>query len=144
MTPSRCMRPKCFYTGAFGGRCKYHDCYCCGYSFCFLCLESKEECQHKYNRTRNQEFHKVLCRETKQQTYSMFPRIGSNRKSFIRLDHFFLYQIKFILFSRNVLISLSTDVRQSSRLFSAVLGANLFLQTHRKMRGRQVHSHRET
>jgi hypothetical protein len=73
--PSRRTCPKCFYTGAFGGRCKYHDCYSCGYSFCFICLESKDECQQKYNKTRNQEFHKVQCREIKQQTYFMFPRI---------------------------------------------------------------------
>jgi hypothetical protein len=75
MIPSRRTCPKCFYTGAFGGRCKYHDCYSCGYSFCFICLESKDECQRKYNKTRNQDFHKVQCREIKQQTYSMFPRI---------------------------------------------------------------------
>ena len=75
MIPSRRTCPKCFYTGAFGGRCKYHDCYSCGYSFCFICLESKDRCQQKYNITRNQEFHKVQCREIKQQTYSIFPRI---------------------------------------------------------------------
>jgi hypothetical protein len=75
MIPSRRTCPKCFYAGAFGGRCKYHDCYSCGYSFCFICLESKEECQRKYNKTRNQEFHKVPCRDIKQQTYSMFPRL---------------------------------------------------------------------
>ena len=73
--PSRRTCPKCFYTGAFGGRCKYHDCYSCGYAFCFICLESKDDCQKKYNRTRNQEFHKVQCRQIKEQTYSMFPRI---------------------------------------------------------------------
>jgi hypothetical protein len=75
MIPSRRSCPKCFYTGAFGGRCKYHDCFSCGYSFCFICLESKEECQKKYNKTRNQEFHKVQCRDIKQQTYSMFPQL---------------------------------------------------------------------
>ncbi|CAF2070578.1 unnamed protein product [Rotaria magnacalcarata] len=76
MIPSRRTCPKCFYTGAFGGRCKYHDCYCCGYSFCFICLESKDECQRKFNKTRNQEFHKVQCRDIKQQTYSIFPRLS--------------------------------------------------------------------
>ncbi|CAF1302212.1 unnamed protein product [Adineta ricciae] len=74
--PSRRTCPKCFYTGAFGGRCKYHNCYSCGYTFCFICLESKDECQQKFNKTRNQEFHKVQCREIKEQTYDMFPRIA--------------------------------------------------------------------
>ena len=98
MIPSRRTCPKCFFTGAFGGRCKYHDCYCCGFSFCFICLESKEECQQKYNKTHNQEFHKAQCHEIKQQTYSMFPRMAWNKTFFVRLD-LQLYPIKYTVLS---------------------------------------------
>lgn len=78
MVPNRRCCPKCFHTGAFGDRCKYHVCYSCGYNFCFICLEEENTCKRKYaNVETKNDFYRRSCRDIVKQTYSIFPRLNS-------------------------------------------------------------------
>ncbi|CAF1325259.1 unnamed protein product [Didymodactylos carnosus] len=65
----RCC-PKCYYTGDYEvGKCKYHSCKC-GHQFCFICLETEEDCKTKYKSAYNRP-----CAAIKKQEYTHFPRI---------------------------------------------------------------------
>ena len=67
--PSRRCCPKCFEFGAYDSKCKYHRC-TCGHRFCFICLETEEDCKRKYKSAYNRP-----CRDIVQQAYTMFPRL---------------------------------------------------------------------
>jgi len=71
--PSQRTCPKCFNLGLYDNKCKYHTCTSCKFTFCFLCLEPKAECQKKYKSAYND-----TCVPTPVvQTYDMFPRLAS-------------------------------------------------------------------
>ncbi|CAF1318393.1 unnamed protein product [Didymodactylos carnosus] len=70
--PNRRCCPKCFNTGAYGGVCKYHKCTSCGYDFCFICLESKEDCNKKFAKPYGS------CQGLKEAGYNIFPKINDS------------------------------------------------------------------
>ncbi|CAF1170053.1 unnamed protein product [Didymodactylos carnosus] len=42
--PSRRCCPKCFTLGGYDAKCKYHQCSVCKHRFCFICLETEDQC----------------------------------------------------------------------------------------------------
>lgn len=70
--PNSRVCPTCFNVGGYDGKCKYHQCAICGYTFCFLCLASKEKC-FKGPGSFDQQ-----CAETKPQLFTIFPRIANS------------------------------------------------------------------
>lgn len=73
MIPDRRCCPKCFIVGGYGEKCKYHCCPHCKHKFCFICLETENDCKMKYHSS-----HSHQCTSVKKQTYSMFPRINES------------------------------------------------------------------
>ncbi|KAI7818511.1 hypothetical protein BC939DRAFT_462706 [Gamsiella multidivaricata] len=71
--PSRRTCPRCFNFGAYDGKCKYHSCTVCKFTFCFLCLEEENECK----RIHKSQYDHACVRTPVSQTYSMFPRLVS-------------------------------------------------------------------
>ena len=70
MVPDRRCCPNCFIVGGYGNACKYHGCPYCRYQFCFICLETHDDCKKKYGS------HAYgPCADVKKQDYSIFPRI---------------------------------------------------------------------
>lgn len=67
--PSRRCCPKCFECGLYDRKCKYHTCKC-GYTFCFICLNTKEDCMRIFNSQFDES-----CSNVAQQSYKMFPRL---------------------------------------------------------------------
>ncbi|KAG0364022.1 hypothetical protein BC939DRAFT_445937 [Gamsiella multidivaricata] len=71
--PSRRTCPRCFNFGSYDGKCKYHACTVCKFTFCFLCLEEEEECK----RTHKSSYDHACVRAPIPQTYRMFPQLVS-------------------------------------------------------------------
>ncbi|CAO3568848.1 unnamed protein product [Mortierella alpina] len=71
--PSQRTCPRCFNFGSYDGKCKYHTCTVCKFTFCFLCLKEQEVCKKVYN----SRYDHVCVRTPVSQRYSMFPRLMS-------------------------------------------------------------------
>ncbi|KAF9359491.1 hypothetical protein BGX34_008333 [Mortierella sp. NVP85] len=72
--PSQRTCPRCFNLSLYGGINKYHTCTSCKFTFCFLCLEEKTECQKKYYSN----YDHACVPSPVVQTYDMFPRLTSS------------------------------------------------------------------
>ncbi|KAF9359494.1 hypothetical protein BGX34_008336 [Mortierella sp. NVP85] len=72
--PSQRTCPRCFNLGLYDNKCKYHTCDWCKFTFCFLCLEEKAECQKKYKSA----YGDACAPSPVVQTYQMFPRLASS------------------------------------------------------------------
>ncbi|KAF9949668.1 hypothetical protein BGZ70_001672 [Mortierella alpina] len=69
MIPTHRTCPQCFNLGAYDGKCKYHTCQVCKFTFCFLCLKTKGKCE-------DQSAYDNRCVQTPvMQDYTMFPRL---------------------------------------------------------------------
>ncbi|CAO3572908.1 unnamed protein product [Mortierella alpina] len=69
MIPTHRTCPRCFSLGAYDGKCKYHTCLVCKFTFCFLCLKKKRKCE-------DQSAYDNRCVKTPvMQDYNMFPRL---------------------------------------------------------------------
>jgi hypothetical protein len=71
MVPDRRCCPNCFIVGGYGVQCKYHGCPHCKHQFCFICLETENDCKRIYKVDCDHQ-----CAPVKKQSYSMFPRIN--------------------------------------------------------------------
>ena len=71
MVPDRRCCPKCYIVGGYGAQCKYHSCPHCKHQFCFICLETENDCKAIYKSRHNHQ-----CTSVKNQDYSMFPRMN--------------------------------------------------------------------
>ncbi|CAF3378315.1 unnamed protein product [Rotaria socialis] len=71
MVPDRRCCPNCFIVGGYGIQCKYHGCPHCKHQFCFICLETEEDCKRIYKVDCDHQ-----CAPIKKQNYSMFPCIN--------------------------------------------------------------------
>ena len=72
--PSRRCCPKCFECRAYDQKCKYLTCKC-GHQFCFICLNSREDCTRFYQSSFNKP-----CSGIAQQFYTMFPRLTPEKQ----------------------------------------------------------------
>ncbi|CAF0841199.1 unnamed protein product [Adineta steineri] len=70
LIPTHRICPKCKVCGAKDDACKYHECALCKHWFCFICLESKDDCVKKHKSEYNRP-----CVAIKKQDYSVFPRL---------------------------------------------------------------------
>jgi hypothetical protein len=68
--PNRRCCPKCFECGSYDQKCKYHKCPC-GHKFCFICLNTEEDCKRIYKSGFNR-----LCGDVARQSFTIFPRLG--------------------------------------------------------------------